>query len=97
MASRSYRSGFFPCDHAGALQAKRAEEGQDPADLIAGGAGTPAAAEEAEVAEATDAPADEVTEAPADETTEDSAAAETDEAPAAEATAASDESDTTEA
>ena len=82
---------------AGALQAKRAEEGQDPADLIAGGAGTPAAAEEAEVAEATDAPADEVTEAPADETTEDSAAAETDEAPAAEATAASDESDTTEA
>ena len=82
---------------AGALQAKRAEEGQDPADLLAGGAGTPAAAEEAEVAEATDAPADEVTEAPADETTEDSAAAETDEAPAAEATAASDESDTTEA
>ena len=78
---------------AGALQAK-AE--QDPS-ILAGGAGAPVAAEEAEVAEATDAPADEVTEAPADETTEDSAAAETDEAPAAEATAASDESDTTEA
>ena len=78
---------------AGALQAK-AE--QDPS-ILAGGAGTPAAAEEAEVAEATDAPSDEVTEAPADETTDDSAPAETDEAPAAEATAASDESDTTEA
>jgi len=78
---------------AGALQAK-AE--QDPS-ILAGGAGTPVAAEEAEVAEATDAPSDEVTEAPADETTDDSAAAETDEAPAAEATAASDESDTTEA
>ena len=83
---------------AGALQAKRAEEeGQDPTDLDAGGAGAPAAADEADVAEATEAPADEVTEAPADETTDDSAAAETDEAPAAEATAASDESDTTEA
>jgi large subunit ribosomal protein L10 len=82
---------------AGALQAKRAEEGQDPTDLIAGGAGTPAAAEEAPVAEAAEAPADEVTEAPADETTEDSAVAETEEAPAAEATAASDESDTAEA
>ena len=66
---------------AGALQEKRADE-QDPADL-AGGAGTPTAAE--------------VTEAPADETTEDPAPAETEEAPAAEATAASDESDTTEA
>jgi large subunit ribosomal protein L10 len=82
---------------AGALQAKRAEEGQDPADLISGGAGVPAAAEEAPVAEATDAPSDEVTEAPADETTDDAAAAESDEAPAAEATAASDESDTPEA
>ena len=61
---------------AGALQAK-AE--QDPS-ILAGGAGTPAAAEEAAAAEA-DAPADEVTEAPADETTEDPAAAETDEAP----------------
>ena len=78
---------------AGALQAK-AE--QDPS-ILAGGAGTPVAAEEAEAAEATDAPSDEVTEAPADETTEDPAPAETDEAPAAEATAASDESDTTEA
>jgi len=77
---------------AGALQAK-AE--QDPT-ILAGGAGTPAAAEEAPVAEATET-TDEVTEAPADETTEDSAPAETDEAPAAEATAASDESDTTEA
>ena len=86
---------------AGALQAKRAEEGQDPADLIAGGAGTPAAAEEAPAADAADAPSDEVTEAPADETTEaaadDSVDAVAEEAPAAEATAASDESDTTEA
>src|SRR6476619_7485634 len=77
---------------AGALQAK-AE--QDPS-ILAGGAGTPAAAEEADVAEATEAPADEVTEAPADEADEDAAPAESD-APAAEATAASDESDTTEA
>ena len=78
---------------AGALQAK-AE--QDPS-ILAGGAGVPAAAEEAPVAEATEAPSDEVTEAPADETTDDAAAAESDEAPAAEATAASDESDTPEA
>jgi large subunit ribosomal protein L10 len=78
---------------AGALQAK-AE--QDPS-ILAGGAGTPAAAEEADVAEATEAPADEVTEAPADETTDDAAPAESEEAPAAEATAASDESDTTDA
>jgi large subunit ribosomal protein L10 len=78
---------------AGALQAK-AE--QDPS-ILAGGAGTPAAAEEAPVADAADAPADEVTEAPADETTDDAAPAESDEAPAAEATAASDESDTPEA
>ena len=82
---------------AGALQAKRAEEeGQDPSDLLAGGAGTPAAAEEAP-ADTVEATADEVTEAPADETTEDPAPAEPEEAPAAEATAASDESDTTEA
>ena len=78
---------------AGALQAK-AE--QDPS-ILAGGAGTPAAAEEADVAEATEAPADEVTETPADETTDDAAPAESEEAPAAEATAASDESDTTDA
>jgi large subunit ribosomal protein L10 len=78
---------------AGALQAK-AE--QDPS-ILAGGAGTPAAAEEAPVADATEAPADEVTEAPADETTEAAADAAAEEAPAAEATAASDESDTTEA
>jgi large subunit ribosomal protein L10 len=78
---------------AGALQAK-AE--QDPS-ILAGGAGVPAAAEEADVAEATDAPADEVTEAPAEETTEESAPAESEEAPTAEATAASDESDTTDA
>jgi len=80
---------------AGALQAK-AE--QDPS-ILAGGAGTPAAAEEAEAVTA-DAPADEVTEAPAEETTEDSAAAEADAAPDAAtdgATAASDESDTAEA
>src|SRR4051812_29457284 len=85
---------------AGALQAQRGdEEGQDPADLIAGGAGVPAAAEEAE-AVAADAPADEVTEAPADEATEDTAPAEpeaTTDAAADGATAASDESDTTEA
>ncbi len=78
---------------AGALQAK-AE--QDPS-ILAGGAGVPAAAEEADVAEATEAPADEVTEAPADETTEDPAPAESEESPTAEATAASDESDTTDA
>jgi large subunit ribosomal protein L10 len=78
---------------AGALQAK-AE--QDPS-ILAGGAGTPAAAEEAPAAEAVDAPSDEVTEAPTDEATEGSAAAGSDEAPAAEATAASDESDTPEA
>jgi large subunit ribosomal protein L10 len=82
---------------AGALQARRAEEGQDPADLIAGGAGAPVAAQEAEVADAADAPSDEVTEDPADVTTEDSAPAETEEAPVAEATAGSDESDTAEA
>ena len=80
---------------AGALQAK-AE--QDPS-ILAGGAGTPAAAEEAATADVVEAPSDEVTEAPADETTDapadDSAVAE--EAPAEEATAASDESDTTEA
>jgi large subunit ribosomal protein L10 len=78
---------------AGALQAK-AE--QDPS-ILAGGAGVPAAAEEAPVAEVTDAPSDEVTEAPADETTDDAAPAASDAAPAAEATAASDESDTPEA
>jgi large subunit ribosomal protein L10 len=81
---------------AGALQAK-AE--QDPS-ILAGGAGTPAAAEEAEAASAADAPSDEVTEAPADETPEataDDSAAAADEAPPEEATAASDESDTTEA
>jgi large subunit ribosomal protein L10 len=78
---------------AGALQAK-AE--QDPS-ILAGGAGVPAAAEEAPVAEVTDAPSDEVTEAAADETTDDAAPAASDAAPAAEATAASDESDTPEA
>ncbi len=77
---------------AGALQAK-AEH--DPS-ILAGGAGAPAAAEEAPAVVA-ETPADEVTEAPADETTDASAAAESDEVPAAEATAASDESDTTEA
>jgi large subunit ribosomal protein L10 len=84
---------------AGALEAQRAGEAQDPQDL-AGGAGASAAAEEAPAAEAADAPSDEVTEAPADETTEAPAAAEAEEAPAGdttEATAASDESDTTEA
>ena len=78
---------------AGALQAKRAESGQDPAELPAGGAGTPAAAEEApEAPVADEAPADEVTEAPVEEAPE--AAAE--EAPAAEAVA-SDEGEATEA
>ncbi|MGC4110909.1 MAG: 50S ribosomal protein L10 [Nocardioides sp.] len=69
---------------AGALQAKRAEEG-------------PAATEEAPVAEATEAPADEATEVPADETTDAAAEPAAEEAPAAEATAAPDESDTAEA
>ena len=81
---------------AGALQAK-AE--QDPS-ILAGGAGSPVAAEEAP-ADTAEAPADEVTEAPADETTDapadDTVDAAAEEAPAAEATAASDESDTTEA
>ena len=81
---------------AGALQAKRAEEGQDPSNL-AGEAGTPVAAEEADAAPAADAPADEVTEATADETTDAPAAAETEKVTDAEATAASDESDTAEA
>jgi large subunit ribosomal protein L10 len=81
---------------AGALQAKREEEGQDPSNL-AGGAGTPVAAEEAPAADATETTADEVTEAPADQATEAAADAAAEEAPAAEATAASDENDTTEA
>jgi large subunit ribosomal protein L10 len=69
---------------AGALQAKRAEdEGQDPADLIAGGA-----SQETDTAPVA---ADETTDAPADASVDAEA-----EAPAAEA-AASDESDTTEA
>lgn len=79
---------------AGALQAK-AE--QDPS-ILAGGAGVPAAAEEAPAAEA--AATDEVTEASTDETTEapaDAPADTAEEAPAEEATAASDESDTAEA
>ena len=83
---------------AGALQAK-AE--QDPS-ILAGGASPESdsgsvAAEEAEAATAADAPSDEVTEAPADETTDDAAPAESEEAPTAEATAASEESDTTDA
>ncbi len=76
---------------AGALQAK-AE--QDPS-ILAGGAGTPAAAEEAPATEAV--ATDEVTEASTDETTEATADAAAEEAPAEEATAASDESDTAEA
>ncbi|MDO9496512.1 MAG: 50S ribosomal protein L10 [Nocardioides sp.] len=78
---------------AGALQAK-AE--QDPS-ILAGGAGTPAAAEEAPAAEAEapaeEAPADE-TEAAGDETPEAAAAA--DEAPVAEAET-SEEGEATEA
>jgi large subunit ribosomal protein L10 len=76
---------------AGALQAQRAE--QEPEDLTGGAAqGTvpgPVAAEETEVADVAVAPDDETTDVPAD--------AGTDEAPSAEVTAASDESDTTEA
>ncbi|HET7068071.1 MAG TPA: 50S ribosomal protein L10 [Nocardioides sp.] len=68
---------------AGALQAVRAEQDEQDPTILAGGAGTPAAAEEAE--------------APAEETTENSAVAETEESTDAEATAASDESDTAEA
>jgi large subunit ribosomal protein L10 len=84
---------------AGALQAKRIESGQDPAEVPAGGAGTPVAAEEAPAAaqdttsDAADAaPADEVIEATADETTE----APAEDAPAAEAET-SDEGEATEA
>ncbi len=84
---------------AGALQAKREEEGQDDPSILAGGAGAPAAAEGSPAADVADAPTDEVTEAPADETTEAPADARTDAegAPTAEATAASDESDAPEA
>jgi large subunit ribosomal protein L10 len=64
---------------AGALQAKAAETGQDPS-ILAGGAGTPVAA-------------DEVTEAPAEEATEAAADAGAEDAPTAEA-AASDEAPT---
>jgi large subunit ribosomal protein L10 len=81
---------------AGALQAQRADEVQDPEDL-AGGAGAPVAAEEADAAEAADVPSEEVAEALADETAAAPADAATDQASAAEATAASEESDTTEA
>jgi large subunit ribosomal protein L10 len=79
---------------AGALQAK-AE--QDPS-ILAGGAGTPVAAEEAPAAAddvADEPPADEG-EATAEETTEVSAEADADEAPAAEAEA-SDDGEATEA
>jgi large subunit ribosomal protein L10 len=85
---------------AGALQAKRAEEGEDPADLTAGGAGAPAPAQEADAAPVAEATADEATDAPADETTgapADAPAAAAEEASTEEATAASDESDTAEA
>jgi large subunit ribosomal protein L10 len=73
---------------AGALQAKVAE---DPS-ILAGGAGTPVAAEEAAVDEAPADVAAETAEAPADEAPAEEAAPEE---PAAEA--ASDEGDTTEA
>jgi large subunit ribosomal protein L10 len=49
---------------AGALEAKRVESGEDPAEPSAGGAGTPAAAEEAPAADEA-APAEEAPEAPA--------------------------------
>jgi large subunit ribosomal protein L10 len=67
---------------AGALQAKRAEEGEAPLEEA------PAPAE---------ASADEVTESAVEETTEDAAPAEPEEAADAEDTAAADESDTAEA
>ena len=73
---------------AGALQAKAAE---DPS-ILAGGAGTPVAAEEAPVEEAPADAAAETVEAPADEAPAEEAAPEE---PVAEA--ASDEGDTTEA
>lgn len=73
---------------AGALQAK-AE--QDPT-ILAGGAGTPAAAEEAPAEEAA------AEETPAEEVTEDAAPAATEDAPAAEAPeAAADEAESTDA
>jgi large subunit ribosomal protein L10 len=83
---------------AGALQAKRAEEG-DPPDVSTGGTDEESSTGSAPAEEAT-APAeasdDEVSVAPVDET-EDPVPAGTDGAPAAPPTAASDESDTTEA
>jgi large subunit ribosomal protein L10 len=79
---------------AGALQAKAEQD----SSILAGGAGTPVAAEEAPAAAddvADETPADEG-EATAEETTEVSAEADVDEAPAAEAEA-SDEGEATEA
>jgi large subunit ribosomal protein L10 len=71
---------------AGALQAKRQEEGQDTSESLAGGAGAPAAAEEPPAVEA--AAADE---APAQEASDDAPAAEaTDEAAADETTESTD-------
>jgi large subunit ribosomal protein L10 len=85
---------------AGALQAKRAEEEQDSADLVTGGAGTPAAADvttdapdDAPVAEAEEAPAAEATASEESDTSEATASEESDTSEAA----ASDESDTAEA
>jgi large subunit ribosomal protein L10 len=63
---------------AGALQAKRAESGEDPAEAPAGGAGTPDAAEEAPAEPA----AEQVAETPTDEAP---AAATSDEGEATEA------------
>ena len=78
---------------AGALQAKRAEEGQDPAELLAGGAGTPAA--EAAAVPAPEAPADTAEEAADDTETavEDTPVEEAGDAPA-EVTAESADTET---
>jgi large subunit ribosomal protein L10 len=66
---------------AGALQAKRSEEtGQDSTEALAGGAGTPAAAEEAPAAD--EAPAEEAPAAEPEEAADAVAEAPADEAPA---------------
>jgi large subunit ribosomal protein L10 len=82
---------------AGALQAKREEEGQDPS-ILAGGAGTPAAEAVAEPApEAAAADAADTGSAAEETADEDTAAAETGDAPAEAADATDSEAESTEA
>jgi large subunit ribosomal protein L10 len=75
---------------AGALQAKRSESGQDPAEIPVGGAGTPVAAAEAPAA-AEDTQSDSATEAPADVAQSDGGDVPVEEAPEAAADAVAEE------